>query len=170
VKADSDVYAGTKAFSEKESKAVKQFVEKHKNLAAFISLHSYGQTFMFPYADRRGHYPADYEDLKRIASRAVQNMNQLRVNQQVQYTAGSMADVIGLTVSTGGSADWAKKEKNIKYTYAIELRPHRNANLPNNFHLPHEQIIDTGIETWEDLKVVADEVIRCGRNRRCNIL
>ena len=45
-----DTYCGSKAFSETESKAVSDFVTKHKDtIKIFISLHSYSQLWMHPY-------------------------------------------------------------------------------------------------------------------------
>ena len=55
----SEVYAGTAAFSEPESRAVQQFVSTHP-MDAFITLHSYGQYWFAPFGHANYTYPPDY--------------------------------------------------------------------------------------------------------------
>lgn len=53
-------------------------------------------------------------------------------------------------VATGGSVDWTYDTAKILYSYAIELRDQGQYG----FLLPPEQIIPSGIETFEGLKAL----------------
>ncbi|KFD57845.1 hypothetical protein M514_01078 [Trichuris suis] len=59
--------------------------------------------------------------------------------------------------ASGGSEDWAKGVAGIKYSYLLELRPHKDS--PQGFLLDESEIMPTGKETWEGIRCVADAVI-----------
>ena len=66
--------------------------------------------------------------------------------------------------------DWAYSVAGIDYTYLMELRPRRWFEIPTNgskewnvtnvFHLPEDQIIETGEEAWAFHLAVAREMIK----------
>ena len=56
--------------------------------------------------------------------------------------------------ASGGSDDWAKAKAGIKYSYVVELRD----TGANYFMLPPTEIIPSGQETLEALKVIANFV------------
>src|SRR5258708_935258 len=49
-------------FSEPESMALKDFLNKHP-VKAYITLHSYSQLWLIPYGHKKKTYPDDYDDL-----------------------------------------------------------------------------------------------------------
>jgi len=57
--------------------------------------------------------------------------------------------------NSGSSRDWAKGEAKIKYSFTVELPDDGDYG----FLLPPEEILDTGKETWEAVKVVAKHII-----------
>lgn len=57
------VYRGPAAESEKETKAVTNFIRRHKNsIKAYITFHSYSQVLLFPYG-YTSKLPPNYDDL-----------------------------------------------------------------------------------------------------------
>lgn len=69
------------------------------------------------------------------------------------YTVGTSTNV--LYTASGGSDDWAKGSAGIKYSYTMELRDKGRYG----FFLPSSQILPTGQETWEGIKVLADALM-----------
>uniref|UniRef100_A0A0K0EA06 Zinc carboxypeptidase A 1 n=1 Tax=Strongyloides stercoralis TaxID=6248 RepID=A0A0K0EA06_STRER len=148
-----ETFHGSSAFSEPESHAVKDFLEKNP-MKAFISLHSYSQLWLIPYAHRRRSYPQDYAtNLRPLALRATKAINNYH---GTKYAVGTGADL--MYEAAGGSHDYAKGVLKIPYSYLIELRP-KNSMMANGFLLPESEIIYTGEETFEGIKVISDELI-----------
>lgn len=59
-----ETYQGPSAFSEPESRAVRDFVTAHINeVQAFITLHSYSENWMYSWGYRKHRYPADVSEL-----------------------------------------------------------------------------------------------------------
>uniref|UniRef100_A0A0M3HR29 ShKT domain-containing protein n=1 Tax=Ascaris lumbricoides TaxID=6252 RepID=A0A0M3HR29_ASCLU len=129
----SEIHHGENAFSEPESRAVRDAVLSLSNrLDAFITLHTYSQLWIYPYSHRKYAYSADVNDL--------------------------------VDPYAGGSADWAKESGRVKYSYTIELRP--SYFEWNGFVLDRRQLVPTGRETFEGVKVVIDKVIEEDKRRR----
>ncbi|CAB3407890.1 unnamed protein product [Caenorhabditis bovis] len=148
-----DTYHGTSAFSEPESQAVRDFLEQNTP-EAFISLHSYSQMWLIPYGHRKLSYPQDYHTgLRPLALRATKALYEL---YGTKYQVGTGADM--MYEASGGSHDWAKGQLKVPYSFLIELRP-KNSMMGHGFLLPEREIVPTGLETFEAIKVVADELV-----------
>ncbi|CCG58660.1 Protein CBG05161 [Caenorhabditis briggsae] len=148
-----DTYHGSSAFSEPESQAVRDFLEQNTP-EAFISLHSYSQMWLIPYGHRKQSYPQDYHTgLRPLALRATKALYEL---YGTKYQVGTGADL--MYEASGGSHDWAKGQLKVPYAYLIELRP-KNTMMGHGFLLPEREIVPTGLETFESIKVVADELV-----------
>jgi len=52
--------------------------------------------------------------------------------------------------SSGNSRDWAAGVAHIPYVYTVELRDRGR----HGFFLPPDQILETGVETWEGVKAM----------------
>jgi murein tripeptide amidase MpaA len=142
----SDTYHGGSAFSEPETKALSNFVLKHKNdIKVYLTFHSYGQLWLTPWG-YTSRLPTDYNDLVAVAKDATQALYKV---YNTRYTIGSSTNV--LYAASGGSDDWAKGAAGIKYSYTVELRDTGNSG----FILPASQILPTAKETWEAVKTVA---------------
>ncbi|CAJ0944463.1 unnamed protein product, partial [Mesorhabditis belari] len=148
----SEIYQGGFAFSEPETRAVRDFLAQHR-ITTFITLHSYSQILMYPFGHQVRTYSNDLNDLHATATNAA---NALRSMYGTQYRVGTGADT--LYPASGGSEDWAKGKAHVKYSYLFELRPEEQ--VWDGFLLAENQILPTARETWEAVKVIADQSLR----------
>lgn len=143
----SPIYGGSHSFSERESTVVKRMVEDlNIDFISYISFHSYGQYWMYPWAFT-SHYPPDVQDLDAGAQIAREAIGQ-RYN--TNYTIGSVFNV--LYAAPGVSIDYAKGDAGIKYSYTCELR----GKDRYGFLLPKAQIIPTCKETMDAMIAVVN--------------
>ncbi|XP_030072246.1 carboxypeptidase A2 [Microcaecilia unicolor] len=143
----SDSYHGPQAESEVEVKSVVNFIKRHGNIKAFISIHSYSQLLMFPYGYKCTNV-VDYSELNAVAESAASALTSL---YGTAYTVGPICTVI--YQASGGSIDWSY-DYGIKYSFAFELRD----TGAYGFLLPANQIIPTAEETWLGLKKICKHV------------
>ncbi|KAM3720854.1 putative carboxypeptidase suro-1 [Dirofilaria immitis] len=152
----SYLYQGESAFSEPETRAIKDFLlspEMRGKLDGFITLHTYAQLWIHPYSHKVKSFPDNYVQLKRTAKRAVQRLQKV---YGTKYKIGTGADI--LAPASGGSDDWAKDVLGVKFVYLVELRPH--LDLSDGFILNKNELIPTAVETWEGVRTVIDDAIR----------
>jgi len=143
----SEIYSGSKAFSEPETKAVANFIRgRARQLKMYLTFHSYGQYWLIPYGYDVMSYPSDYNDLKQLAVKAASKC------KRYQYTVGNSADL--LYPAAGGSDDWAKAEAGIKYSYTIELPDSGR----HGFILPSSHINPVGEDIFPAIQVLANHV------------
>ncbi|EEC19775.1 carboxypeptidase T, putative [Ixodes scapularis] len=132
----SDIYRGSAAFSETESRAIRDaLVGLGSRTKAYVTVHSYSQLIMVPYGHGRGTYTKDYADqiaAARAISRAIQ------VKSGVYYQVGTISSLLGS--AAGSSTDWVYDSANIKYSLAVELRDKGRFG----FLLPNFLIISSG--------------------------
>ncbi|XP_063180657.1 carboxypeptidase A1-like [Chroicocephalus ridibundus] len=133
----SDLYRGPYAHSEREVKAVVDFIQGHGNVKSVISIHSYSQMLLFPYGYKRGP-AAHHQELNELAKKAVRD---LAAMYGTKYSYGSIANTIYL--ADGTTVDWAY-DNGVKYSFTFELRDTGRYG----FLLPSTQIIPTATETW----------------------
>lgn len=147
----SEIYQGSYAFSEPETAAVRDFVQRHK-VHTFLTFHSYSQILMYPFGHQVRTYSNDLNDLRTTALSA---SSQLRRMFGTNYKVGTGADT--LYPASGGSEDWAKGKAHVKYSYLFELRPEEQ--VWDGFLLGENQIMPTARETWEAVKVIATQTL-----------
>uniref|UniRef100_A0A0R3RXS1 ShKT domain-containing protein n=1 Tax=Elaeophora elaphi TaxID=1147741 RepID=A0A0R3RXS1_9BILA len=117
----SYLYQGESAFSEPETRAVRDFLlspEMRGKLDGFITLHTYAQLWIHPYSHKVESFPDNHAQLERTAKRAVSRLKKV---YGTQYKIGTGANI--LAPASGGSDDWAKKALGVKFVYLLELRP-----------------------------------------------
>ncbi|XP_009963339.3 carboxypeptidase B [Tyto alba] len=142
-------YCGSAPESEKETKALADFIRKHlSTVKAYLTVHSYSQLLLFPYSYTYK-LPPDYEELNSIARAA---SNQLASLYNTKYTYGPAAATI--YPASGGSDDWAY-DQGIKYSFTFELRDTGRYG----FLLPESQIKPTCEETSLAVKYIANYVL-----------
>ncbi|CAH0694678.1 unnamed protein product [Spodoptera exigua] len=147
-KPTSAFYRGPEPFSEPESSAIRDlFMNSGINFEVYITLHSYGQIIIFPYACSKDLAP-DYVRLLQGAtamSKAIYDTNgntyKVGISRDVMYGAG------------GTSNDFAHGAAGIPYCYLIELRSKKH-----KFKLPKEQIQDTGNEIYNCVQALMEFV------------
>lgn len=147
----SDTFAGSKPFSEPESRALRDLVLDNKDhLAMYISLHAYSQMWLLPW----GHKQEKPEDFSELYSLAKTGSNALEKVNGVNYLIGSIPDL--LYVASGSSIDWVKGAVGVKYVYTLELRDSGRFG----FLLPARHIVPSGKETWMAVHASAMELAK----------
>ncbi|KJH51646.1 zinc carboxypeptidase [Dictyocaulus viviparus] len=155
----SEIYQGKEAFSEAESRAVRDAMlsrEMRGKVDAFLTLHTYSQMWIHPFSHQRKTVPEDISDIEQVGRKA---LNALENVYGTKYRFGTGADI--LYPSSGGSDDWAKGKIGAKYVYLMELRP--SEEVWDGFILDSRQLIPTGRETWAGIKVVIQAVLNLKR-------
>ncbi|XP_013799771.1 carboxypeptidase B [Apteryx mantelli] len=148
-RACDSTYCGHAPESEKETKALADFIREHlSTIKAYFTIHSYSQLLLFPYSYTYK-YPANYEELNSIARAASKELASLH---NTKYTYGPGAETI--YPAAGGSDDWAY-DQGIKYSFTFELRD----TGTYGFLLPESQIKPTCEETLLAIKYIANYVL-----------
>jgi len=148
----SEVYHGTKPFSEPETQAVSNYIMAHlSKIRAYIAQHTYCQMILVPYGHTADSRPSDFDELLRVAQAMSVSM---RAATGKIYQAGNTVDL--LSPGAGGSDDWSKGTAGIKYSYTIELRPTCNAS--NGFVVDPSEIEPAGTELLAALTTMAKEI------------
>jgi len=131
----SDVYPGKKAFSEKNTQAMRDYLLKHKsNIKLYLSFHSYSQLFLKPIGFDRT--PPKDHAIHDAAGKAV--VDAIKKSHGKVYRNIRSVE---LYPTSGSSADWIYLE-GVVNSYTIELRDTGRYG----FRLPTSQIIPTGEE------------------------
>jgi len=145
----SNSYRGPQAFSEIESKYIRDFVqwlEPKPTLAT--CLHSYGQVWLWPYGYARNAFPANYKEIKEMAGLATAAL------RKVHGTRFRPMNSAALYPAAGDSCDWYKGEVGVRFVFTAELRDSGR----HGFLLPRGQIVPSGEEMWEAFKAMADKL------------
>jgi hypothetical protein len=147
----SDIYRGPSAVSEIETSRLKTFLDANAStIKAYLTLHSYGQDWIYPWGYAVHTYPPDVADLRALGLQAAAA---IRAVHGTQYVVDNSAD--SLYPAAGASDDYSKSV-GIKFVYTVELRP--GENDASGFNLPARLIIPTAEEAFAGFKVVAQRV------------
>ncbi|XP_067143386.1 carboxypeptidase B-like [Centruroides vittatus] len=145
----SPMYMGPRALSELETQAIVRILTAVKSrVKLYLSLHSFGQYIVFPWASER-RVINEYHEMKRIGMRAAEA---IRNFTGMEYTAGSVIEL--LYPATGVSLDWAYADLGIKHSFAIELRDKGQ----RKFKLSTKYIIPVGAETWKAICSIITDI------------
>lgn len=150
-------YAGPSVFSEPEAKQLSDYIlkiAKSQNIRTYLSLHSYSQLLMFPYAATSEKAP-NYNDLKAIGEKTIAAIKQ---RYGTIFKTGSVYETI--YPSSGSSHDWAYSKADVPIAYTFELRGPQNST--DMFILPAEQITPTGWETLDGFVALLNEARALG--------
>lgn len=79
----SEVYRGTKPFSEPETRIIRNIMMRNKNILMYISIHTFGNTIIYPYGYTTEKHPR-YQQLNKIAMAGV---NAVLQSTGTKYTA-----------------------------------------------------------------------------------
>jgi carboxypeptidase T len=109
---EDDTYRGPSAFSEPESRAVRDFVSARPNLKVLVSYHTFSELILYPWGG------SDAEIADKDALRAFRAMAQ-EMAAMTGYRPMQSSD---LYVATGDTCDWAWGEKGI-FAFTFELTP-----------------------------------------------
>lgn len=141
----SEVYRGPRAFSEPESRAVRDFImARRSRIKLYLTLHSYGQMVLYPWGYDSQAVASDRAALQSLGQVAAKAMGR-------QYEVGPAATVN--YEAAGASDDWAKGGAGIQYSYTVELPDKLGGKF--RFLLPASYILRTGRETGRAVKAMA---------------
>ncbi|XP_028252981.1 carboxypeptidase O-like [Parambassis ranga] len=134
----SNIYCGTKASSEPETRAVTDFIRNLKDeFLCFLTIHSYGQLLLIPYGHPNIMAP-NYNELMEVGLGAAEAIRRVHGKEYVVGTSPAV-----LYPNSGSSRDWARMQ-GIPFTYTFELRD----NGTFGFELPQDQIQPTCEEAY----------------------
>jgi len=147
----SDTYHGKGPFSEPETEALSNYIQKQGVIWGGIDFHAYSQILMRPYGWTQSLCPDD-APLKQIGDGMSFEI------RQVHQRAYSSERAAQLYIACGGADDWfyGKKTNPIWATYTIELRD----TGQYGFLLPAAQIIPTGQEIYSAMKYYLSMVLQ----------
>uniref|UniRef100_A0A2I3TU16 Carboxypeptidase A3 n=1 Tax=Pan troglodytes TaxID=9598 RepID=A0A2I3TU16_PANTR len=146
----ADNYRGSAPESEKETKAITNFIRSHLNeIKVYITFHSYSQMLLFPYG-YTSKLPPNHEDLAKVAKIGT---DVLSTRYETRYIYGPIESTI--YPISGSSLDWAY-DLGIKHTFAFELRDKGKFG----FLLPESRIKPTCRETMLAVKFIAKYILK----------
>ncbi|XP_078058026.1 carboxypeptidase B-like [Mustelus asterias] len=145
----SEIYCGPNVESEKEVKAIADFIRNHSStIKAYLTIHSYSQKCMFPYSYTYS-LAVDHDELNKLASDAVEALRSL-YGTRFDFGPGSST----MYLAAGGSDDWVY-DLGIKYAFTFELRD----TGKHGFLLPESEIRTTCEETMLAINHIASYVL-----------
>jgi Zinc carboxypeptidase len=133
----SEVYRGPSAFSEPETRALRDYFHANQNIVSTIDFHAYSQLILYPWAFTPTPVMTDGPLFERLGNEMAQSIFDVHGET---YLVGQVG--IELYLASGASLDWTYGNQGA-YSYTIELRP----DSPNpGFVLPASEIIPVGQE------------------------
>jgi carboxypeptidase T len=148
----SDTYRGPEAFSEPETRSIRDLMTTLFDGRTFemaVSYHNYSQLIIYPWGWTTEPTEDDAE-FERIASGMADLINASHDSPLYDYGYGQGS--LGLYVTSGDFTDWAYGELGV-LAYTIEVRP---ASWPY-FELPPDEILPTCIENLAAYLWAAEE-------------
>jgi carboxypeptidase A2 len=136
----NDIFCGESGGSEPETQAVQnELVRLGPTLAASVTVHSYGNMWMFPWGNTVNFAGAvcerasDHAELMRVADATA---NAIQATYNTRWSRGNSCEVIYAT--SGGTDDFAKGVAGVKYAFCPELRGNSfviaASNIPLSFN------------------------------------
>jgi len=146
----SDIYCGPQAFSEIETKNIKNFVETLEPTPILAhTFHSYSQLWLWPYGYAHNAFPDNKQELRQLAIDASDAVFQVHGKE---FDPINSAD---LYPASGASDDWYKGSLGARFAYTTELRDTGR----HGFLLPAKEIIPSGEEMWAGFQVVINKIL-----------
>lgn len=108
----SDTYRGTAAFSENESRAIKNYVEAHTNITILLSFHTFSELILYPW----GHV---YESIGNSRDKMV---HEEMANTMARWNGYTPQQSSELYIASGDTTDWSYGEHRI-ISFTFELDP-----------------------------------------------
>ncbi len=139
-------YAGSAAFSEPETEAMREWIEGDDSLVAHVDVHSFGELVLYPW----GYLYEATDDDAMLSGTAVAIADAMSA-QGESYTP---LQGVNLYPAAGNAIDWTYGAAGLM-AYTMELRPSFDApNADQGFVLAPDQIAPVGDEVLAGLWVV----------------
>ncbi|XP_066149004.1 carboxypeptidase B-like [Euwallacea fornicatus] len=143
----SDTHAGTAAFSEPETSALRNWILAHnENARLYLAFHSYGKMILFPWG-YAPIYTDNAEELKHLGTLAA---NAIAASSTIGSAYEVENSAIFLYAAAGAADDWAMGEAGIELSYTVELPA---GDAPHSFMIPARQILPVVQETFEGIRI-----------------
>jgi len=149
----AETYCGPSGGSEPETKAVQaELVRLGPNVLASVTVHAYGNMWMFPWGNTVNHAgqtcerASDHAELMRVSDLTA---NAIQNTYNTQWARGNSCEVIYTT--TGGTDDYAKGVAGIKYAFCPELRG-------NSFIINANQILPSFNEVYNGIVAMCNAI------------
>lgn len=147
----SDVYCGSKAFSEVETRVVRDILQENlSRVALYVTMHSFASVILYPWA-HDGSRSHNIFDLHSVGVEMASAIHRKSVPDFPKYIVGNSALVLNYLAS-GTSIDYAHSI-GVNLTYAFEL-PGISEDL-EGFNLSPDYIEQVVRETWAGIVVGA---------------
>ncbi|XP_045453545.1 carboxypeptidase B-like [Melitaea cinxia] len=141
----SDIYAGSRAFSEVEVRAVDAIMQEYRDrIDIYITMHSFGSMILYPWG-HDGTLSENAFALQRVGIAMAVAIDELSLPHFPNYVVGNSVLVIGYAAS-GAAEDYAHSI-GIPLTYTYELP----GISGQGFHLNPRYIHQVVRETWAGL-------------------
>ncbi len=141
---------GPEAFSEFNTRNIRDFVLNHNEIVYYQDLHAYGLMAMYPY----GYTPTDCADKTYLQDLCDEAHVALNAVHNMTYECGSIYDVV--YPAAGVACDWAYEGAGIVTSFTFESRPASAAE--GGFAPPASEILPNAQEIWAWHKVVAERL------------
>lgn len=146
----SDTYRGTTAFSEPETKAVRDALKHFQHQVKFyLTLHSYGSYMLYPWGYSKD-LPTNWSQIHNLAQAGA---DAIRKATGRKYKVGSSTRI--LYAAAGGSDDYALGTLDVPYSITMEL-PRGGLT---GFNPSASQIEKMASESWIGIKAMAQHLI-----------
>ncbi len=126
---NDETYMGPAPFSEPESRAIRDYVEAHKNLNVLLSFHTFSELILYPWGHK-------YDGLEDSDDKKVHEIMSLKMAEWNNYTPKQASD---LYIASGDTTDWAYGTHKI-ISFTFELDPASQWNTGGFY--PGPQVID----------------------------
>ncbi|KAG7173138.1 carboxypeptidase B-like [Homarus americanus] len=147
----SEVYKGPSAFSEPETRALRDAMLKEKdNMVLVLALHSFGQNLLYPWGWSKTVQAPGRDEL--IATGKVFTFAARKATDVKYNVINSAGDFY---FASGATDDWALGMLKTKYAYTLELRDKGTWG----FSLPSDNIADCSEEVWQGLNAMVNDIV-----------
>ncbi|KAI9560707.1 hypothetical protein GHT06_011657 [Daphnia sinensis] len=145
----SDTYGGPSAFSEAESRAMRDILlSLQGRVKASVSIHNNAQVWISPYGYTTER-PVDYPEMERIMTAGAAA---IEATYGTTYPFGPGSEVLYFT--SGTTKDYVYGTLGIVHGYTLELR-----NTPDGFVTPTTLIAPVATEAWNGIKAMANAIV-----------
>lgn len=131
----SDVYMGPNSFSEPETKAIKNYVETHKNITILLSFHTYSELILYPWGHK-------YNGIENIRDQQVHATMAAKMAEWNHYDPQQSSE---LYIASGDTTDWSYGTYKI-ISFTFELDPTQNAAPGGGGFYPGDEVIPNVIQ------------------------
>lgn len=126
---NDDTFMGPSAFSEPESRAIRDYVDTHKNLNILLSFHTFSELILYPWGHKYDHIE-DNEDFQ---------VHQTMARQMAKWNGYTPQQASELYIASGDTTDWSYgTHKIVSFTFELDPASQWNAG---GFY-PGAQVID----------------------------